>query len=59
MTALATVLPAAEPDRVWNTIPDKPGRPFGAALSPEQDGRIPEPFYITEPTRLPKKGLSK
>ena len=46
------VCPIPEPDRVWSTINDKLGRPFGAALTPEQDGRICHPPLITEPTRM-------
>lgn len=45
---------------IWTEINSRPPRikrPFGAALTPKQDGTIPPPFYITEPTHLPRKGV--
>ena len=38
-------------DRVWNSLPNRPLKAFGSALPAPTDGRIGEPFYITEPTK--------
>lgn len=45
---------------VWDEINARPARikrPFGSALKPSVVGRICHPPLITEPTRLPRKGV--
>lgn len=37
-------------DRVWNSLPDTPRKPFGSALRNAPDSII-SPMLITEPTK--------